>query len=158
MVSFGVEDFVKRYGALKPSQFVDVVALSGDKADNIPGSLLLLLFPMMHASSSMISFFLFFFKFLTSTDKERIKCMEHTLCCLVCLLHDPELLSFQIIIDEKHGDLILFCTKLGTKHTSDYCRIDTALCLIIFIFLVYYVSTSLTYFRSPIVKMVIFKK
>ncbi|KAM3314690.1 hypothetical protein ACQJBY_033467 [Aegilops geniculata] len=37
MVSFGVEDFVKRYGALKPSQFVDVVALSGDKADNIPG-------------------------------------------------------------------------------------------------------------------------
>ena len=84
--------------------------------------------------------------------------MEHTLCCLVCLLHEPELLSFQIIIDEKHGDLILFCTKLGTKHTSDYCRIDTALCLIIFIFLVYYVSSSLTYFRSPIVKMVIFKK
>jgi 5'-3' exonuclease len=39
MVSFGVEDFVKRYGALKPSQFVDVVALSGDKADNIPGTL-----------------------------------------------------------------------------------------------------------------------
>ncbi|KAG2553567.1 hypothetical protein PVAP13_9KG534000 [Panicum virgatum] len=37
MVSFGVEDFVKRYAALKPSQFVDVVALSGDKADNIPG-------------------------------------------------------------------------------------------------------------------------
>uniref|UniRef100_A0ACD5X1S6 Uncharacterized protein n=1 Tax=Avena sativa TaxID=4498 RepID=A0ACD5X1S6_AVESA len=37
MVSFGVEDFVKRFGALKPSQFVDVVALSGDKADNIPG-------------------------------------------------------------------------------------------------------------------------
>ncbi|KAL5208980.1 hypothetical protein ABZP36_004603 [Zizania latifolia] len=37
MVSFGVEDFVKRYGALKPSQFVDVLALSGDKADNIPG-------------------------------------------------------------------------------------------------------------------------
>ncbi|KAF8718339.1 hypothetical protein HU200_025318 [Digitaria exilis] len=37
MVSFGVEDFVKRYGALKPSQFVDVMALSGDKADNIPG-------------------------------------------------------------------------------------------------------------------------
>nr|ACG44743.1 DNA polymerase I [Zea mays] len=37
MVSFGVEDFVKRYGPLKPSQFVDVVALSGYKADNIPG-------------------------------------------------------------------------------------------------------------------------
>lgn len=52
MVSFGVEDFVKRYGALKPSQFVDVVALSGDKADNIPGSPLLLFCPMMHASSS----------------------------------------------------------------------------------------------------------
>lgn len=38
MVSFGIEDFVKRYGALKPSQFVDVVALAGDKSDNIPGS------------------------------------------------------------------------------------------------------------------------
>ncbi|KAM0949880.1 putative DNA-directed DNA polymerase [Dioscorea sansibarensis] len=37
MVSFGIEDFVKRYGALKPSQFVDVVALAGDKSDNIPG-------------------------------------------------------------------------------------------------------------------------
>ncbi|AQL08271.1 5'-3' exonuclease family protein [Zea mays] len=52
MVSFGVEDFVKRYGPLKPSQFVDVVALSGDKADNIPGSLLLLFCPMIHASSN----------------------------------------------------------------------------------------------------------
>jgi 5'-3' exonuclease len=47
MVSFGVEDFVKRFGALKPSQFVDVAALSGDKADNIPGNLLLLLCPMV---------------------------------------------------------------------------------------------------------------
>lgn len=37
MVSFGLEDFAKRYGALKPSQFVDVVALAGDKSDNIPG-------------------------------------------------------------------------------------------------------------------------
>ncbi|KAJ0967793.1 hypothetical protein J5N97_024710 [Dioscorea zingiberensis] len=37
MVSFGIEDFVRRYGALKPSQFVDVVALAGDKSDNIPG-------------------------------------------------------------------------------------------------------------------------
>ncbi|CAD6202790.1 unnamed protein product [Miscanthus lutarioriparius] len=44
MVSFGVEDFVKRYGALKPSQFVDVVALSGDKADNIPGKEISFLF------------------------------------------------------------------------------------------------------------------
>uniref|UniRef100_A0A7C9ET36 5'-3' exonuclease domain-containing protein n=1 Tax=Opuntia streptacantha TaxID=393608 RepID=A0A7C9ET36_OPUST len=37
MVSFGLEDFAKKYGALKPSQFVDVVALVGDKSDNIPG-------------------------------------------------------------------------------------------------------------------------
>ncbi|XAR69436.1 DNA-directed DNA polymerase, partial [Bertholletia excelsa] len=37
MVSFGVEDFAKMYGELRPSQFVDVVSLIGDKADNIPG-------------------------------------------------------------------------------------------------------------------------
>lgn len=37
MVSFGLEDFAKRYGTLTPSQFVDVVALVGDKSDNIPG-------------------------------------------------------------------------------------------------------------------------
>ncbi|XP_057545256.1 uncharacterized protein LOC130824324 isoform X2 [Amaranthus tricolor] len=37
MVSFGLEDFAKRYGTLSPSQFVDVVALVGDKSDNIPG-------------------------------------------------------------------------------------------------------------------------
>ncbi|WOL03052.1 hypothetical protein Cni_G11772 [Canna indica] len=37
MVSFGLEDFAKRYGSLQPSQFVDVVALAGDKSDNIPG-------------------------------------------------------------------------------------------------------------------------
>lgn len=37
MVSFGLEDFAKKYGTLKPSQFVDVVALVGDKSDNIPG-------------------------------------------------------------------------------------------------------------------------
>ncbi|XP_074589142.1 uncharacterized protein LOC141845033 isoform X2 [Curcuma longa] len=37
MVSFGLEDFAKRYGDLKPSQFVDVAALAGDKSDNIPG-------------------------------------------------------------------------------------------------------------------------
>ncbi|XP_058750581.1 uncharacterized protein LOC131623596 isoform X2 [Vicia villosa] len=37
VVSFGVEDFEKRYGGLKPSQFVDMIALSGDRSDNIPG-------------------------------------------------------------------------------------------------------------------------
>ncbi|XP_020232774.1 uncharacterized protein LOC109813070 isoform X2 [Cajanus cajan] len=37
MVSFGVEDFANRYGGLKPSQFVDMIALSGDRSDNIPG-------------------------------------------------------------------------------------------------------------------------
>ncbi|GLT34936.1 hypothetical protein SLA2020_094240 [Shorea laevis] len=37
MVSFGMEEFAERYGDLKPSQFVDVVALMGDSADNIPG-------------------------------------------------------------------------------------------------------------------------
>ncbi|XP_058094189.1 uncharacterized protein LOC131240135 isoform X5 [Magnolia sinica] len=37
MASFGLEDFAKKYGALKPSQFVDLVALMGDKVDNIPG-------------------------------------------------------------------------------------------------------------------------
>ncbi|XP_022887763.1 uncharacterized protein LOC111403476 isoform X2 [Olea europaea var. sylvestris] len=37
MVSFGMEDFAKKYGTLEPSQFVDVMSLMGDKADNIPG-------------------------------------------------------------------------------------------------------------------------
>ncbi|KAI3973347.1 hypothetical protein MKX01_020722 [Papaver californicum] len=37
MVSFGVEEFSKRYGDLKPSQFVDMLSLTGDKSDNIPG-------------------------------------------------------------------------------------------------------------------------
>ncbi|XP_071736286.1 uncharacterized protein [Rutidosis leptorrhynchoides] len=37
MVSFGMEDFAKKYGAIQPSQFVDVMALVGDRADNIPG-------------------------------------------------------------------------------------------------------------------------
>ncbi|KAI4368296.1 hypothetical protein MLD38_016870 [Melastoma candidum] len=37
MVSFGMEDFAEKYGPLKPSQFVDVIALIGDKCDNIPG-------------------------------------------------------------------------------------------------------------------------
>ncbi|GKV29245.1 hypothetical protein SLEP1_g38186 [Rubroshorea leprosula] len=41
MVSFGMEEFAERYGDLKPSQFVDVVALMGDSADNIPGYLLI---------------------------------------------------------------------------------------------------------------------
>ncbi|GMH08690.1 hypothetical protein Nepgr_010530 [Nepenthes gracilis] len=37
MVSFGLENFAEKYGDLKPSQFVDVIALVGDKSDNIPG-------------------------------------------------------------------------------------------------------------------------
>lgn len=37
MVSFGVDEFSKRYGDLKPSQFVDLLSLMGDKSDNIPG-------------------------------------------------------------------------------------------------------------------------
>ncbi|XP_031497151.1 uncharacterized protein LOC116262162 isoform X2 [Nymphaea colorata] len=37
VVSFGLEDFTKRFGALKPHQIVDVMGLAGDKADNIPG-------------------------------------------------------------------------------------------------------------------------
>ncbi|XP_026421145.1 uncharacterized protein LOC113317210 isoform X2 [Papaver somniferum] len=36
MVSFGVEEFAERYGDLKPSQFIDMVSLTGDKTDNIP--------------------------------------------------------------------------------------------------------------------------
>ncbi|KAL3835095.1 hypothetical protein ACJIZ3_009831 [Penstemon smallii] len=37
MTSFGLEDFAEKYGTLKPSQFVDVISLVGDKSDNIPG-------------------------------------------------------------------------------------------------------------------------
>nr|XP_043633849.1 DNA polymerase I isoform X2 [Erigeron canadensis] len=37
MVSYGMEDFAKKYGAIQPSQFVDVMALVGDRSDNIPG-------------------------------------------------------------------------------------------------------------------------
>lgn len=37
MVSFGMEDFAKKYGTLQPSQFVDVMSLVGDRSDNIPG-------------------------------------------------------------------------------------------------------------------------
>lgn len=37
MVSYGMEDFAKKYGPIQPSQFVDVMALVGDKSDNIPG-------------------------------------------------------------------------------------------------------------------------
>ncbi|MCL7022502.1 hypothetical protein MKW94_025203 [Papaver nudicaule] len=39
IVSFGVEEFAERYGDLKPSQYVDMVSLTGDKTDNIPGTL-----------------------------------------------------------------------------------------------------------------------
>ncbi|KAJ7962557.1 DNA polymerase I [Quillaja saponaria] len=37
MVSFGIENFSEKYGALRPSQFVDVMSLVGDRSDNIPG-------------------------------------------------------------------------------------------------------------------------
>ncbi|KAL8201789.1 hypothetical protein R6Q57_010936 [Mikania cordata] len=37
MVSYGMEDFAKKYGTLQPSQFVDVMSLVGDRSDNIPG-------------------------------------------------------------------------------------------------------------------------
>uniref|UniRef100_A0A3Q7FL13 5'-3' exonuclease domain-containing protein n=1 Tax=Solanum lycopersicum TaxID=4081 RepID=A0A3Q7FL13_SOLLC len=37
MVSFGMEEFAEKYGGLKPSQFVDLTSLMGDKSDNIPG-------------------------------------------------------------------------------------------------------------------------
>ncbi|KAF3340142.1 DNA polymerase I [Carex littledalei] len=37
MVSFGMEDFQKRFGNLTPSQFVDIISLAGDASDNIPG-------------------------------------------------------------------------------------------------------------------------
>ncbi|CAI9271180.1 unnamed protein product [Lactuca saligna] len=37
MVSFGMEDFAKKYGAIEPCQFVDVMSLVGDRSDNIPG-------------------------------------------------------------------------------------------------------------------------
>ncbi|XP_024013757.1 uncharacterized protein LOC18020694 isoform X2 [Eutrema salsugineum] len=37
MVSFGEEDFAKKFGNLKPAQFVDIISLAGDKSDNIPG-------------------------------------------------------------------------------------------------------------------------
>lgn len=37
IVSFGLEEFHARFQNLQPSQFVDVLALMGDKVDNIPG-------------------------------------------------------------------------------------------------------------------------
>ncbi|GAB2222021.1 hypothetical protein Drorol1_Dr00013218 [Drosera rotundifolia] len=37
MISFGMEEFAAKYGTLEPSQFVDVMALVGDRCDNIPG-------------------------------------------------------------------------------------------------------------------------
>ncbi|XP_010503918.1 PREDICTED: uncharacterized protein LOC104781042 isoform X2 [Camelina sativa] len=37
LASFGMEDFAKKFGNLEPAQFVDIIALAGDKSDNIPG-------------------------------------------------------------------------------------------------------------------------
>jgi 5'-3' exonuclease len=37
IVSFGLEEFAQRFGSIQPTQFVDVLALTGDKVDNIPG-------------------------------------------------------------------------------------------------------------------------
>jgi len=37
IVSFGLEEFAQRFGSIQPTQFVDVIALTGDKVDNIPG-------------------------------------------------------------------------------------------------------------------------
>ena len=39
IVSFGMEDFQARFENLEPLQFIDVLALMGDKVDNIPGAL-----------------------------------------------------------------------------------------------------------------------
>ncbi|PIA25876.1 hypothetical protein AQUCO_10500011v1 [Aquilegia coerulea] len=36
-VASGYKEFAARYGTLKPSQFVDMISLTGDKCDNIPG-------------------------------------------------------------------------------------------------------------------------
>lgn len=37
IVSFGLEEFQARFGDLDPCQFVDILALTGDRIDNIPG-------------------------------------------------------------------------------------------------------------------------
>ncbi|KAF5185071.1 Dna polymerase i [Thalictrum thalictroides] len=36
-VASGYKEFAQRFGTLKPSQFVDMISLTGDKCDNIPG-------------------------------------------------------------------------------------------------------------------------
>lgn len=54
MSSFGMEDFAKKYGTLKPSQFVDVISLVGDKSDNIPGSSMFLLQKLQRQENAYI--------------------------------------------------------------------------------------------------------
>lgn len=65
MVSFGLEDFAKRYGTLTPSQFVDVVALVGDKSDNIPGRVGLSFFFFLFVVHLLMRFLKFCAIFIT---------------------------------------------------------------------------------------------
>ncbi|KAK3001076.1 hypothetical protein RJ639_020292 [Escallonia herrerae] len=70
MASFGIDDFAEKYGLLNPSQFVDVMSLMGDKADNIPGTLENLL------------------EHVDQVEEERIKKSK-----FVMIAHNPALIS-----------------------------------------------------------------
>jgi 5'-3' exonuclease len=37
IVSFGLEEFAQKFGSIQPAQYLDVLALMGDKVDSIPG-------------------------------------------------------------------------------------------------------------------------